>query len=99
VRAKYPKFDNLLKLQAKHDPTKMFESRLFSRVVAGDTYKLTAGCALWQKCYCEADIHCSKGHKCVASVAFPQYKVCKPDIKNEQGSILPQLFAMMGDMK
>lgn len=44
VRAKYPKFDSLLKLQAKYDPTKMFESRLFSKVANRESFSYTPGC-------------------------------------------------------
>jgi hypothetical protein len=93
VRAKYPKFDELLKLQTQHDPSRLFEPRLFSRVAAGDTYKLSPGCSLWQRCYCEQDIHCSRGHKCVKSKTFPEYKVCKPaQIKDLPGKLMPLLM-------
>ena len=26
----------------------------------------------------EEDVHCGKGHRCVPSAAFPEYKVCRP---------------------
>eukprot|EP00775_Hariotina_reticulata_P007191 gene7191-7405_t len=96
VKAKYPKFDELVKLQTQHDPARLFEPRLFSRVAAGDTYKLSPGCSLWQRCYCEQDIHCSRGHKCVKSKTFPEYKVCKPaQIKDVPGKLLPLLMASL----
>jgi hypothetical protein len=46
------------------------------------------------KCFCIADIHCRPGDKCVTSLAFPEYKVCKPvNMKNNPGKLI---VAMMG---
>jgi hypothetical protein len=47
------------------------------QVVRQQSYALTPHCSVTQACYCQADIHCVKGMKCVPSIAFPQYKVCK----------------------
>lgn len=44
VRGLYPKFDKLLALQAKHDPAKLMEPKLFSKVANKQTYSLTPGC-------------------------------------------------------
>ena len=44
------------------------------------------------KCFCSEDIHCRPGDKCVASLAFPEYKVCKPiDNDDKPGSLLPRV--------
>eukprot|EP00775_Hariotina_reticulata_P005676 gene5676-5914_t len=45
TRAKYPKFNELLKLQSAYDPNKMFESRLFSKVINNEGFKLGPECA------------------------------------------------------
>eukprot|EP00878_Enallax_costatus_P001016 GHUV01001150.1.p1 GENE.GHUV01001150.1~~GHUV01001150.1.p1 ORF type:complete len:631 (+),score=62.78 GHUV01001150.1:321-2213(+) len=96
IRAKYPKFDGLLKLQKAHDPEKMFEPELFNKVVKNEKFALTPHCTLWQQCYCEQDIHCPQGWKCVSATSFPEYKVCKyPNFKNVPGSILPDIFKVM----
>lgn len=95
TRAKYPHFDKLLALQAQHDPARMFEPRLFSRMAKGEKYQLSPGCSLWQRCYCETDEHCSKGHKCVASAAFPEYKACKPALPNLRMTLWPQVIMSM----
>ncbi|WIA23842.1 hypothetical protein OEZ85_013501 [Tetradesmus obliquus] len=96
IRAKYPKFDQLLQLQQQHDPARMFTPRLFSRMANKQSYTLSPGCALWQGCYCEKDENCAKDFKCVRAESFPEYRVCKPAVrKNEPGSLLPQIFAAM----
>eukprot|EP00878_Enallax_costatus_P000622 GHUV01000724.1.p1 GENE.GHUV01000724.1~~GHUV01000724.1.p1 ORF type:complete len:626 (+),score=75.62 GHUV01000724.1:267-2144(+) len=98
IRAKYPKFGDLLKLQKAHDPKKMFESRLFSRVVQNGKFALTPRCALWQQCYCEADIHCPQGFKCVPATSFPEYKVCKwPNMKKAPGALMPEIISLVAD--
>jgi hypothetical protein len=78
VRGRYPAFDELLALQARVDPEKVFEPPLFSKVVAGDSYKYYPGCATDYECFCAEDAHCAKDFKCVPSYALPQFKVCKP---------------------
>jgi hypothetical protein len=45
VRAMYPKFDKLLKLQEQHDPAGMFEPRLFRRVARNESFTLTPRCS------------------------------------------------------
>ncbi|CAM6091277.1 unnamed protein product [Calypogeia fissa] len=65
------------KLQAQHDPQKVFESELLTRVLEkrGPIYE--DKCALTHRCYCKEDSHCADGFKCQPSVVFPEYKVCK----------------------
>lgn len=47
------------------------------------------------KCYCSADVHCRPGDKCVPSLSFPKYKVCKPaNSEDKPGSILTQVLGM-----
>eukprot|EP00878_Enallax_costatus_P039822 GHUV01045739.1.p1 GENE.GHUV01045739.1~~GHUV01045739.1.p1 ORF type:complete len:480 (+),score=92.29 GHUV01045739.1:93-1532(+) len=95
VRAMYPKFNELLKLQSAHDPAKMFEPRLFKKVANNESFVPSPRCTLWQHCYCEADIHCPVGFKCVPANAFPEYKVCKAPMKDEPNTLLPKIFATM----
>jgi hypothetical protein len=50
-------------------------------------------CRPKMKCYCSADIHCRPGDTCVPSLAFPDYKVCKPANGSDvSGSIVRQVF-------
>eukprot|EP00878_Enallax_costatus_P023925 GHUV01025491.1.p3 GENE.GHUV01025491.1~~GHUV01025491.1.p3 ORF type:complete len:128 (+),score=27.51 GHUV01025491.1:1430-1813(+) len=44
VRAMYPKFNELLKLQSAHDPAKMFEPRLFKKVANNESFVLSPRC-------------------------------------------------------
>lgn len=44
VRSMYPKFGELLKLQAKYDPGKMLEPRLFRKVADRESFTYTPGC-------------------------------------------------------
>lgn len=44
IRAKYPKFAQLLALQTKYDPANMLQPRLFQKVVNKESYTLTPGC-------------------------------------------------------
>jgi hypothetical protein len=47
------------------------------------------------KCYCSADSHCRPGDKCVPSLSFPQYKVCKPaNSEDNPGSILTRVLGV-----
>lgn len=95
VRAMYPKFGELLKLQAKYDPGKMLEPRLFRKVADRESFTYTPGCSTWMKCYCTQDSHCPLEHKCVPSAAFPEYKVCKTDMSDKPDTIMPVIFATM----
>jgi hypothetical protein len=36
-------------------------------------------CLLW---LLQANEHCADGFKCVASIAFPEYKACRPIVMN-----------------
>lgn len=78
VRPRYARFDELLALQAKVDPQKVFEPPLFSKVVSGEAYKPAKDCVRNYECFCSADEHCPEEFKCVPSLALPQFKVCKP---------------------
>lgn len=69
-------------LQDKHDPERVFEPELWSRVVSGQGYQLKPKCQLDRSCYCEADEHCADGFVCVPSLAFPEYKQCRPKVMN-----------------
>ncbi|WIA38074.1 hypothetical protein OEZ86_001443 [Tetradesmus obliquus] len=88
----YPKFGQLLALSKQHDPAGMFKTKLFDRMVNQGKFDLTPRCSALNKCYCSADVHCAAGHKCVPSLAFPRYKLCKAAMKNEPGSILPEML-------
>jgi hypothetical protein len=45
IRNKYPKFDQLLKLQDAYDPARMFVPRLLQRLQSDQPYTLSPGCA------------------------------------------------------
>jgi hypothetical protein len=40
---------------------------------------LCAACLPWPL---QANEHCADGFKCVASIAFPEYKACRPIVMN-----------------
>lgn len=69
-------------LQDTHDPARVFEPELWARMAAGKSYPLKPRCQLDRSCYCAADEHCAAGFKCVPSIAFPEYKVCRPVVMN-----------------
>ncbi|WIA15659.1 hypothetical protein OEZ85_002285 [Tetradesmus obliquus] len=75
-------FKKMVAMQDKYDPSRAYEPELWTRLAAGEGYKLKPKCILDRSCYCEADEHCADGFKCVASVAFPQYKACRPKVMN-----------------
>lgn len=79
VRDHFPgeNFEKLVALQDLHDPTRMFEPKLFGHMLrrsGPDYYPL---CALENWCFCEDDAHCPTQHACVPSPVFPDYKICK----------------------
>lgn len=78
VRDHWPGLARLAQLQAKYDPSKVFEPPLMSKVVSGAPAAAFPRCALAKACYCSLDEHCAEGYKCVPSAAFPQYRICKP---------------------
>jgi len=78
VRPRYPHFDDLLAVQAKVDPDKVFEPPLFTKLVNNQGPNYYPGCVTDYECYCEKDEHCAPEFKCVPSFAMPQFKVCKP---------------------
>lgn len=69
-------------MQDTYDPERVFEPELWRRVVAGEGYSLKPKCVLERSCYCESDEHCGDGFVCVNSIAFPQYKQCRPRVMN-----------------
>lgn len=69
-------------MQDKYDPQRVFEPELWARAIAGDKYFLSPKCQLNRSCYCEADENCADGFMCVPSIAFPQYKACRPKVMN-----------------
>ena len=64
-------------MQSKYDPTRSFESVLFSKVKAGTPYTPFPKCATTNACYCSADEHCAPGFECVPAISLPQYKICR----------------------
>lgn len=64
-------------LQQQLDPQRMFQPALWSRMLRG-TQVFTPMCDLLRSCYCDEDSHCAPKFACVASAAFPQFRVCKP---------------------
>jgi hypothetical protein len=67
-------------LQNRFDPFRIFQPSLYTRVAAtsNPTTLYLPLCDLKKECYCQNDSHCALYHSCVASAAFPEYKVCKP---------------------
>lgn len=49
----------------------------------------------WMKCYCQTDSNCPVEHKCVPSLSFPEYKVCKADMSDKPDSLMPVVFTAM----
>lgn len=79
VRDNYPeeKFDQILELQARHDPKRVFEPELFAHVLRKDGPEYSHQCALHMWCYCREDAHCPVGFACLPSPAFPEHNVCR----------------------
>ena len=79
VRDNFPESNlmQFLKMQAKHDPKKIFEPELFSHVLRRSGPVYSELCALHFWCYCQEDAHCPHGHVCQPSPVFPEYKVCR----------------------
>ncbi|KAI8475771.1 MAG: hypothetical protein J3K34DRAFT_517181 [Monoraphidium minutum] len=85
IRPRYPSFDALLSLQAAHDPGRVFEPPLFTKVKERRPYAPYPGCALDFQCFCTEDAHCNAAgdarfgshFRCVPSAAFPEFRVCK----------------------
>lgn len=72
----------LSKLQDKYDPSRVYEPELWRRMVKDEKYWLKPKCQVERSCYCEEDIHCADGFKCAPSIAFPEFKACRPKIMN-----------------
>ncbi len=73
----FPKFNELLALQARLDPKRVFEPPLFAKMRARAPPRYGPRCALSGECFCQEDAHCGPGRACVASAAFPEYKGCR----------------------
>eukprot|EP00878_Enallax_costatus_P027539 GHUV01029665.1.p1 GENE.GHUV01029665.1~~GHUV01029665.1.p1 ORF type:complete len:405 (+),score=109.11 GHUV01029665.1:2150-3364(+) len=78
VRDHLPNFDKQIELQAKYDPKKIFEPLLMQSVINRTPPAYSPKCDLHRTCFCKEGSHCADGFECVASYAFPEYKVCKP---------------------
>jgi hypothetical protein len=63
----------------------VFEPPLFTKIVAGQPYERTPGCAARYECYCVEDADCAPEFKCVASAALPQFRVCKGPVSGMGG--------------
>ncbi|KAG0620399.1 hypothetical protein M758_4G213200 [Ceratodon purpureus] len=79
VRDNFPDWniEQMIALQEQHDPDKVLEPALFRHVVRRTGPEYSALCTLQQWCYCSADAHCAPDYRCVASPAFPLFKVCR----------------------
>lgn len=75
---RYTALPRMLTLQKQYDPLRMFEPELMTRVIKGTSSPASPECVMRRTCYCSSDAHCPRGHRCVASKAFPEYMVCKP---------------------
>ena len=69
--------DEFLAIRDAHDPQKIFEPLLFTKILAGAPPKYGPRCALSGECFCREDAHCGQGRKCVPSAAFPEYRACR----------------------
>lgn len=78
LRDRFPNFDQQLQLQAQYDPAKVFEPVLMHQIINKIPNMYGPQCDVKRQCYCTEDSHCGVGHKCVAALSFPEYKVCKP---------------------
>jgi hypothetical protein len=52
----------------------------------------------WMKCYCQTDSHCPMQHKCVPSLSFPEFKVCKADMSDKPDSLTSVVVSAMRAM-
>jgi L-gulonolactone oxidase len=77
VPALFPGFKDLLALQARHDPGRVFEPPLFTQMLERAPPRYGPGCALAGQCFCREDAHCGPGRVCVPSKAFPEFSACR----------------------
>ncbi|KAF6262091.1 hypothetical protein COO60DRAFT_690109 [Scenedesmus sp. NREL 46B-D3] len=73
-----PFWDKAMAFRQGSDPGMIFEPALFTAMAAKLPNTLSQGCALRGECFCEQDEHCAPGFQCVPSLAFTEYKCCKP---------------------
>jgi hypothetical protein len=57
-----PAMDVARRMQAKHDPDRIFEPELW-KSINNPEYALYPRCALYKDCYCQADEHCPEQHR------------------------------------
>jgi len=67
----------LLKLQQRHDPGKVFEPELFKQLLKKSGPEYSPLCTPHYWCYCAADEHCPAGFQCRPSASFSEYKICR----------------------
>lgn len=89
VRDNFPaaNIEQILELQQRHDPRKVFEPELFSHVLQKHGPEYSALCTLHYWCYCQEDAHCPDGHACQPSPAFPEHKVCRLVVSNKHDEL------------
>lgn len=73
-----PFWEKAMAFRSSSDPDQIFEPQLFADMAAKAPHRLSEGCALRGECFCEQDEHCAPGFQCVPSLAFSEYKCCKP---------------------
>ncbi|KAG0610744.1 hypothetical protein M758_7G088100 [Ceratodon purpureus] len=67
----------LLELQQRHDPLKVFEPELFKQVLKKSGPDYSPLCTPHYWCYCATDEHCPAGYQCRPSPSFSEYKICR----------------------
>ncbi|KAL3685134.1 hypothetical protein R1sor_003156 [Riccia sorocarpa] len=89
VRDNFPEENivKLLNLRDEHDPRKVFESELLMRMLERRGPVYGNKCSLHHQCYCSDDSHCADGYKCLPSVSYPEYKVCKVRFSKQSGKV------------
>jgi hypothetical protein len=73
-----PFWEKAMTFRQNSDPDMIFEPQLFTDMAAKVPNRLSQGCALRGECFCQQDEHCAPHFQCVPSVAFSEYKCCKP---------------------
>ena len=89
VRDNYPtaNIDQVIQMQGRHYPQKVFEPELFSHLLKRDGPEYSDLCTLHYWCYCRKDHHCPKRHTCQPSPVFPEYKVCRLVVDNQHDEL------------
>ena len=89
VRDHYPaaNIEQVIEMQARHDPQKVFEPELFSHLLQKHGPDYSDLCTLHYWCYCQEDAHCPNRHACQPSPVFPEYKVCRLVVDNQHDEL------------